>query len=130
VSGFAPARNTSIQDIMASLARRGFIQLHSIGYDADAMQTQIDAVIEELGEVARLMRRVRQRRDVLDIDKLAEESADVVIAAVCLLAQVAGDGAPLVIADKLADDDARGWLHSGMTRKQYEDAKQRAVATG
>ena len=84
------------------------------------MQTQLDAVLEELGEVARLLRRQRQARQDLHPTELAIETADVVIAAVCLFAQAAGAHAPGFIAAKLAADEARGWLHSGLTREQYE----------
>ena len=43
-----------------------------------------------------------------------------VIAATCLLATIAGTAAPHVLAAKLEADDKRLWLHSGLTREQYE----------
>jgi NTP pyrophosphatase (non-canonical NTP hydrolase) len=119
VSGFAPTKQASIKDIMASLGRRGFLSYPNF-FDPDAIQTQVDAVLEELGEVARMLRRSRQGREDLDIDKLSNEGSDVVIASVCLLAQIAGNLAPEVISIKLADDEKRGWLHSGMSREEYE----------
>ena len=74
---------------MHSLTGRGFLQ--EINYfDPEAIQTQFDAVVEELGEIARCLRRARQSYSRPDIDKLAVEASDVVIAATCLLATVAG----------------------------------------
>ena len=109
----------TIRDIMNSLAGRGFLQ--EINYfDPEAIQTQFDAVVEELGEIARCLRRARQSHSRPDIDQLAVEAADVVIAATCLLATVADISAPRVLAAKLEADDKRLWLHSGLTREQYE----------
>lgn len=119
MSGFAPARNISVDNIMDSLERRGFIPQEP-WLDVQAVQTQVDAVLEELGEVARILRRDRQGREQLDIAKLANEGADLVIASVCLLSRIAGYAASEVIADKLAADEQRGWLHSGMSREAYE----------
>ena len=111
--------NPTVHDIMESLTDRGFLQ--EINYfDPEAIQTQLDAVIEEIGEIARCLRRARQSNSHPDIDQLAVEAADVTIAATCLLATVAGDTAPQILAAKLAADDKRLWLHSGLTRDQYE----------
>jgi NTP pyrophosphatase (non-canonical NTP hydrolase) len=109
----------TVTDIIRSLTRRGFIRKPNY-FDAERIQTQLDAVIEELGEVARMLRRARQARQALDDQALCIETADVVIAAVCLFAHAAGSRAPAFVAEKLAADDARGWLHSGLTREQYE----------
>ena len=109
----------TITDIVRSLTYRGFIPELNY-FDAQGVQTQVDAVIEELGEVARMLRRARQARQALDIVDLSTETADVVIAAVCLFVRTAGSRAPAFIAAKLAADDQRGWLHSGLTREQYE----------
>jgi hypothetical protein len=121
VSGFAAPKKTSINDIVDSLERRGFWRPHNTT-SLEAIQTQVDAVLEELGEVARLLRRDRQGREDLDMEKLANEGADLVISSTCLLAHVTGYGAPIVIADKLTADEKRGWLHSGMSREEYEKA--------
>ena len=115
--------NPTINDIIASLTQRGFIAEPNF-FDTQDVQTQVDAVIEEIGEVARLLRRHRQARQALDPTELATEAADVVIAAVCLFARSAGPNAPAFIAAKLTADDARGWLHSGLTREQYEHRSQ------
>lgn len=111
----------TIMDIIWSLEQRGFIASPN-WFSSSRVQTQVDAVIEELGEVARLMRRHAQGREDLDIDRLAAEAADVVIASVCLLACAVGVQADRVIVAKLERDEARGWLHSGMTRDEYEAA--------
>lgn len=99
-----------IDDITASLQRRGF---YAGKVDLDAAGVQVWAVMEELGEVARMLRRHAQGVNGLNTTKLTTEAADVVIAAVCLLAQCAGEDASTVVADKLARDELRGWRHNG-----------------
>ena len=87
----------TITDIIDSLTRRGFLleKPQHFDFDVERVQTQLDAVIEELGEIARLLRRQRQARQDLRLDRsLAIETADVVIAAVCLFAHAAGAHAP------------------------------------
>ena len=102
----------TIDDILASLEKRGFYDPFLREWRTTT-QTQIDAVIEELGEVARSFRRFRQGVDMID-DRLVEiEAADVVIAAVCLLGAVAGDRSGDVIRAKLEADEKRGHLHNG-----------------
>ena len=113
----------TVNAIIESLLRRGFIDTDHL-FDPEAMQTQVDAVIEELAEVARYLRRHRQRGDPLDIDKLSKEAADTVIAATCLLTYVAGFAAPVVVSMTLAADEKRGWLHSGKTRAEFEAVQQ------
>ena len=96
--------NPTITDIIASLTRRGFITEPNY-FNAQEVQTQLDAVIEEIGEVARLLRRHRQARQDLHPTELALETTDVVIAAVCLLARSAGPHAPGFVAAKLTADE-------------------------
>lgn len=107
----------TINAILASLERRGFYVPHDgrPGFDANfqALLTQILAVQEELGELASGVRRDRQDVAPLDWAQARAEAADVVIAAVCLLGAVAGARAGEVIAAKLAQDEARGWRHTG-----------------
>lgn len=111
----------TVCDIIRSLRARGFIGAG----ETLQVHAQLDAVIEEAGEVARHLRRSAQGRQSLDMDLLATEAADIIIAATCLLATVAGQDAEHVIAAKLAADDARGWLHSGMSRAEYAARSRR-----
>ena len=133
----------TVNAVIESLLRRGFVDPDHL-FDPQAMQTQVDAVIEELGElstyaedypelqpyvirlnrklgrVTRRLRRHRQGREPLNIDTLSTEGADLVIAAICLLTYIAGFAAPVVVSMKLAADEKRGWLHSGKTRAEFE----------
>jgi len=115
----------TIQDVIDSLERRGFVPVPN-WFDPRGVQTQIDAVLEELGEVARILRRVRQGRQEMPVNDLREETADVVISAICLHALACGDAADGVIRVKLAADEKKLWLHSGETREQYEASHGRA----
>lgn len=99
----------TIDQIIDSLHRRGFYT----GPSVDAMQTQVDTVIEELGEVARGLRRYRQGVAGMRDAMLGNEAADVVIAAVCLGAATCGSQLSAVIAAKLEEDERRGYLHNG-----------------
>lgn len=99
----------TIDDILASLNRRGFYR----GANSAAVRVQMFAVQEELGEIARTLRRDAQGVRGIDPLALATEAADVVIAAVCLLGAAAGDASARILAGKLAADEARGWLHNG-----------------
>ena len=103
----------TIDDILASLERRGFFDQAELFKWLTNGQTQIDAVIEELGEVARSFRRYRQAGAHIDRDAVATEAADVVIAAVCLLGAIAGYQSDSVIRAKLEADEKRGFLHNG-----------------
>ena len=85
--------------------------------------------MEELGKLARVLRRHGQGRAPINRDELAVEAADIVIAAVCLFANAAGMDTDTILTAKLRSDeveafvgrtDDRGWLHSGLTREQYE----------
>ena len=100
----------TINDILASLERRGF---YGGAIDRNRAGEQVYAVIEELGEVARLLRRHAQGVAELQNTKLSVECCDVVIAAVCLLGQVAGITASGLLRGKLAMDEQRGYLHNG-----------------
>lgn len=102
--------DVTIGEVMRSLEQRGF---YGGVIDLKGVQTQIDAVIEELGEVARILRRNRQRGGSLDLPTLQAETADVVIAAVCLGAMACGFWLPQQVAGKLAADEQRGYLHNG-----------------
>ena len=105
-----------LSDIIASLERRGFVSAADNSRrdpDLAAVNIQVCAVIEELGEVGRHLRRIAQGREQLDAWTLALEGADVVIAAVCLLRKLAGSEAAWVIDCKLGADEARGYLHGG-----------------
>lgn len=113
----------TISQIMLSLVKRGFLPAHAL-FDAAAVQEQHNAVIEEIGEVARHLRRAAQRRTPLSPQTLTEEAADVVIAAVALLARCAGHEAEQAIAQKLQADEKRGWLHSGLTRAEYDQGHE------
>lgn len=99
----------TIDEILASLERRGFY----VGLDHDRAAVQVLAVAEELGEVARKLRRDVQGVQAIDPVSLATEAADVVIAAVCLLGACAGDASWRFVDAKLKQDEARGWLHNG-----------------
>lgn len=104
----------TIDEILESLQKRGFYDPTQVEfYWKETAQTQVDAVIEELAEVARELRRDRQ--DVVLAKKLdlAREAADVVVAAVCLLGAIAGPMSGSVIASKIADDEKRGYKHKG-----------------
>lgn len=102
--------DVTIGEVMRSLEQRGF---YGGMIDLEGVQTQVDAVIEELGEVARLLRRNRQQGGPLDLSTLQAETADVVIAAVCLGAMACGFWLPQQVAGKLAADEQRGFLHNG-----------------
>lgn len=103
----------TIDDILGSLERRGFFDQAELLKWVINGQTQIDAVIEELGEVARSFRRYRQAGAHIDRDAVATEAADVVIAAVCLLGAITGYQSDSVIRAKLEADEKRGFLHNG-----------------
>ena len=117
-----PTYNVSIAEIIASLEVRGFLawSTRRINLDVQQVQLQLDAVMEELGELARVLRRHGQGRAPINHDELAVEAADIVIAAVCLFANAAGMDTDRILIAKLRADEARGWLHSGLTREQYE----------
>lgn len=100
---------TTIDDILASLERRGFYG----GIDYEAARVQLFAVQEELGEMARMIRRNDQGVTGLDVTALASEAADVVIAAVCLLGATAGHNAWRFVDAKMKQDETRGWRHNG-----------------
>lgn len=102
--------DVTLGEVMRSLEQRGF---YGGVVSLAGVQTQIDAVIEELGEAARLLRRHRQRGGPIDLSVLQGETADVVISAVCLGAMACGFRLPQVVADKLAADEQRGYLHNG-----------------
>jgi hypothetical protein len=99
----------TIDDILDSLARRGFY----VGLDTDRASVQVFAVAEELGEVARKLRRDAQGVQAIDPVALANEAADVVIAAVCLLGACAGQESGRFVHNKMTIDEQRGWLHNG-----------------
>ena len=105
-----PWPNTiTVDDILASLERRGFYG----GIDYAAVRVQFFAVQEELGEIARMIRRNDQGVTALDVTALASEAADVVIAAVCLLGACAGHNSWRFVDSKLRSDELRGWRHNG-----------------
>ncbi len=104
----------TIDEILESLLRRGFYDPTQVEFSwKETAQTQVDAVLEELAEVARELRRDRQ--DVVLAKKLdlAREAADVVVAAVCLLGAIAGPESSAVIVSKMAEDEKRGYRHKG-----------------
>jgi len=107
----------TIDAILRSLMRRGFYVPHDgtpgLEFNFQALITQILAVQEELGELARAARRDRQDVGPLDWALAQAEAADVVIAAVCLLGAVAGEQSEAAVAEKLLSDEARGWRHAG-----------------
>jgi len=105
-----PLHVVTIETVLSSLALRGFYDHH---VDPDAATVQVLAVVEELGEVARMLRRHEQGVAELDPVALATEAADVVIAAICLLGQCAGDAAGRFVSAKLKADEMRGWRHNG-----------------
>jgi NTP pyrophosphatase (non-canonical NTP hydrolase) len=72
-------------------------------------------VAEELGEVARVLRRDAQGVQPIDPLALANEAADVVIAAVCLLGACAGKESARFVRGKMLSDEERGWMHNGAT---------------
>lgn len=100
-----------VGEIVASLVRRGFasglVERH------EDLVTQVLAVDEELGEVSRLARRIRQLVDVEDAARMADECADVLIAATCLASKACGPDLGRIIKAKLAQDEQRGFLHRG-----------------
>ena len=98
----------TIDDILASLSRRGFY----VGLDTEQASVQVFAVAEELGEVARKLRRDAQGVQAIDPVALANEAADVVIAAVCLLGACAGTESGRFVHNKMVSDETRGWLHN------------------
>jgi NTP pyrophosphatase (non-canonical NTP hydrolase) len=105
----------TIDEILESLLKRGFYDPTEVEFSwKETAQTQVDAVLEELAEVARELRRDRQ--DVVLAKKLdlAREAADVVVAAVCLLGSIAGPMSASVIASKMLDDEKRGYKHRGI----------------
>ena len=104
-----------IDEILESLRQRGFFDEAELFKWPTNGQTQIDAVIEELGEVARSFRRYRQAGAHADRDAIAIEAADVVISAVCLLGTIVGWDADRVIRAKCEADERRGYLHTGET---------------
>lgn len=73
-----------IAECLVSLRKRGFY--NGVGDP----EPQLCAVLEEVGEVARLLRRAAQGQP-LDHDKLLHECADVFIASVCLAGTLCGD---------------------------------------
>jgi hypothetical protein len=127
--------NVSIAEIIASLEVRGFLawSTRRINLDVQQVQLQLDAVMEELGKLAGVLRRHGQGHAPINHDELAVEAADIVIAAVCLFAVVATTAAGMdtdtILTAKLRSDeveavvgrtDDRGWLYSGQTREDYE----------
>jgi NTP pyrophosphatase (non-canonical NTP hydrolase) len=121
----------TIAEIVASLEYRGFLDFPARREHINLakVQTQLNAVTEELGELARMLRRHDQGRADINLPELALEAADLVIAAVCLFGCAAGMDTDNVLTAKLRADeveafvgrtDDRGWLHSGLTREQYE----------
>ena len=105
--------NLSIAEIIASLEVRGFLDWSTrrINLDVQQVQLQLNAVMEELGELARVLRRHGQGRAPINHDELAVEAADIVIAAVCLFAVVATTAAGMdtdeILIAKLRSDEAR-----------------------
>lgn len=99
----------TLDHVVDSLHRRGFYT----GADIFAVQTQIFAVAEELGELSRMFRRLRQRGDNPGMDAIQTEAADVAIAALCLAACACGSQLSDVVAAKLEADEKRGVLHGG-----------------
>ena len=105
-----PPHVITIDAVLASLAQRGFYDHHT---DPDAATVQVLAVTEELGEVARMLRRHEQGVAEIDPVALATEAADVVIAAICLLGQCAGEASSRFVSAKIKADEMRGWRHNG-----------------
>lgn len=100
-----------VSEIVASLVRRGFTSGDVSG--VEDLVTQVLAVDEELGEVARMARRIRQGVDPIDNEKIADECVDVLIAATCLASKACGSALARIIKAKLARDEQRGFLHRG-----------------
>ena len=105
-----PPHVITIDTVLASLAQRGFYDHH---IDHDQATVQVLAVTEELGEVARMLRRHEQGVAELDPVALATEAADVAIAAICLLGQCAGEASSRFVSAKIKADEMRGWRHNG-----------------
>lgn len=102
----------ALSEVLASLAQRGFLNTsYELPYEQAGVEEQIFAVTEEIGEMSRHMRRVRQ--DVLeyDVESMALEAADVFIAACNLLRRAAGVRAAEIVRQKMAADELRGWRH-------------------
>ena len=108
-----------ISEIIHSLQQRGFVPELFTEPDIEALITQILAGQEELGEIARNLRRIRQGVQEPDYDRLATEIADTVIAMTCALCCATGYPSD-VIYEKLTADERRGWKHSGMSQKEFE----------
>lgn len=100
----------TINDVVDSLVRRGF---YNGSISMEDAQTQVDAVIEELGEVARVLRRWRQGVAQIDMPLLQSESVDTVIASICLASFICGDELNSVVLGKMQKDEQRGWRHGG-----------------
>ena len=101
-----------IDAIVLSLIRRGFLGGANAGSQSDVM-TQYMAVIEEVGEVARTMRRVRQGVEAEDREALQLECVDLLITATALASIACGPDLSATILAKLAADESRGFLHRG-----------------
>jgi NTP pyrophosphatase (non-canonical NTP hydrolase) len=102
--------SSTVDGILASLKRRGFY--HPDYRTQHQILTQIMAVQEELGELASMLRRSMQGKQVPTPEDLQIEAADIVIAAVCLLGQIAGSKSGQTIVDKMRhDEEKRGYLH-------------------
>lgn len=103
--------NLTINDVVASLIRRGFAS-DELGTPME-VTIQVMAVLEELGEVARHLRRFFQGvAPTLDPVVVPQESIDVMIAAICLANRANGDRLSGHVALKLEMDEQRGWRHS------------------
>lgn len=100
-----------VSEIVASLVRRGFT--NGLQCSVEDLVTQVLAVDEELGEVARMGRRIRQDVDQPDMERIADECVDVLIAATCLASMACGPDLARIIKAKLANDEQRGFLHRG-----------------
>lgn len=100
-----------VSEIVASLVKRGFT--NGAMESVDDLVTQVLAVAEELGEVARIGRRIRQGVDEPVRSLIADECVDVLIAAVCLASKACGPDLGRIIKAKLAQDERRGFLHRG-----------------
>lgn len=108
----------AITDIIKSLYRRGFAPADHELTDEQAklaVDIQFHAVVEELGEISRMLRRAKQGVDDVHRPMIALEAADVVIAAVCLLRQTVDSAveAESIVYAKLRSDEERGYLHRG-----------------
>lgn len=105
------AQEILVSEIVASLVKRGFT--NGLNGSVDDLVTQVLAVDEELGEMARMGRRIRQGVDEPDASRIADECVDVLIAATCLASKACGQDLARIIKDKLARDEERGYLHRG-----------------